>query len=79
MAGFRTPVAALAVMAAAAFYIAPATAEPPDMTPVPPHGVRIVLPSGAVIINRERNYTWLMRHWTSKSRPSTTAKACIGL
>ena len=50
MAGFRIPVAALALSAAAAFYIAPAAAELPDMTPVPPQSVRIVLPSGAVII-----------------------------
>lgn len=50
MAKLRLPVAALALMAAAAFYIAPAAAAPPDMTPVPPQGVRIVLPSGAVII-----------------------------
>jgi hypothetical protein len=50
MAKLRLPVAALALIAAAAFYIAPAAAAPPDMTPVPPQGVRIVLPSGAVII-----------------------------
>ena len=50
MAGFRIPLAALALIAAAGFYIAPAAAERPDMTPVPPQGVRIVLPSGAVII-----------------------------
>lgn len=50
MAGLKIPPAALALMAAAAFYIAPAAAAPPDMTPVPPQGVRIVLPSGAVII-----------------------------
>lgn len=50
MAGLKIPSAALALMAAAAFYIAPAAAAPPDMTPVPPQGVRIVLPSGAVII-----------------------------
>lgn len=49
MAKLRLPVAALALMAAA-FYIAPAAAAPSDMTPVPPQGVRIVLPSGAVII-----------------------------
>lgn len=52
MAGLKIPSAALALMAAAAFYIAPAAAAQPDMTmtPVPPQGVRIVLPSGAVII-----------------------------
>ncbi len=50
MAKLRLPVAALALIAAAAFYIAPAAAAPPDMTPIPPQGVRIVLPSGAVII-----------------------------
>lgn len=50
MAGFKIPLAALALMAAAAIYIAPAAAAPPDMTPVPPQGVRIVLPSGVVII-----------------------------
>ncbi len=50
MAKPRLPLAALALMAAAIFYIAPAAAAPPDMTPIPPQGVRIVLPSGAVII-----------------------------
>lgn len=50
MASLKSMPAVLALVALAALYTAPARAAQPDMTPVPPQGVRIVLPSGEVIV-----------------------------